>query len=97
VLLFVWGRFVLSLYLERSKARLKKEINKEITSFFEKCLDFVEVTLPEEKIYKVVRSKILRSGNNAIREVNKNIDINYTINYSPEDGLNEDVIELKRM
>jgi len=87
----------LSLYTERSKARLKKEISKEITSFFEKCLDFVEVTLPEEKIYKVVRSKILRSGNNAIREVNKNIDTNYTINFSPENGLSEDVIKFKRM
>ena len=87
----------MSLYLERSKARLKKEVNKEITLFFEKCLDFVEVTLPKEEIYKIVRSKILRSGNNAIREINKNIDTNYTVTFSPEDGLNEDVIELKKM
>ena len=84
----------MSLYLERSKARLKKEISKEIMSLFEKCLDYVEVTLPDEKIYKVVRGKILRSGNNAIRSVNSNIDENYTINYSPEDGISEDFIEV---
>jgi len=63
-------------------------------SLFEKCLDYVEVTLPNEKIYKVVRGKILRSGNNAIRGVNKNIDENYTINYSPESGINEDIIKI---
>ena len=74
-----------------------KEIDKQITLFFEKCLDFVEVTLPEEKVYKIVRSKILRSGNNAIREVNKNIDSNYTINYSPENGLNEDIIQFNKI
>lgn len=84
----------MSLYLERSKARLKKEIGREIMSLFEKCLDYVEVTLPNEKIYKVVRGKILRSGNNAIRGVNKNIDENYTINYSPESGINEDIIKI---
>lgn len=84
----------MSLYLERSRARLKKEITKEITLLFEKCLDYVEVTLPDKEIYKVMRSKILRSGNNAIRNVNKNIDENYTINFSPEEGLNEDVVEV---
>jgi hypothetical protein len=63
-------------------------------SLFEKCLDYVEVTLPDEKIYKVVRGKILRSGNNAIRDVSKNIDENYTISYSPEKGINEDFIKV---
>jgi hypothetical protein len=41
-----------------------------------------------------MRSKILRSGNNAIRNVDKNIDENYTINFSPEEGLNEDVVKV---
>ncbi len=84
----------MSLYLERSKARLKKEVSKEIMSLFEKCLDYVEVTLPDEKIYKVVRGKILRSGNNAIRAVNNTIDENYTISYSPETGVSEDFIRV---
>ena len=86
----------MSLYLERSKVRIKKEISKEIISLFEKCLDYVEVTLPDEKVYKIVRSKILRSGNNAVREINKNIDNNYVINYSPEAGINEDVIKFTK-
>ena len=86
----------MSLYLERSKARLKKEVSKEIISLFEKCLDYVEVTLPDEKVYKIVRSKILRSGNNAVREINKNIDNNYVINYSPEAGINEDIIKFTK-
>ena len=87
----------MSLYLERSKARLKKEISREVTLLFEKCLDYVEVTLPDKELYKIMRSKILRSGNNAIRNVSRNIDENYTINFSPEAGLNEDVIEVSRI
>lgn len=85
----------MSLYTERSKARLKKEVSKEITSLFEKCLDYVEVALPQSAIYKLVRSKILRAGNNAIRGVNVNIDENYEISYAPED-LNEDIIKFNR-
>lgn len=87
----------MSLYLERSKARLKKEVSKEVISLFEKCLDYVEVTLPDEKVYKIVRSKILRAGNNAVRGINKNIDNNYSINYSPETSFNEDVIKVRKM
>jgi len=87
------GLFI-SLYLERSKVKLKKEINKEITLFFEKCLDYFEVVILDKEVYKLIRSKILRSGNNAIRGVNKNIDENYTINFSPEKGINEDIINV---
>lgn len=75
-------------------------------SLFRECLDYIEVILsvptsdlsakPSNNSYKVVRGKILRSGNNVIREVNKNIDDNYTITYSPETGINEDVIEFIR-
>jgi len=86
----------MSLYSERSKIKLKNEITKEITQLFEKCLDFVEVTLPEKQVYKLVRSKVLRAGNNAIRGISKNIDENYIVNFSPETGLNEDIIEFKR-
>jgi len=86
----------MSLYSERSRIKLKNEITKEVTHLFEKCLDFVEVTLPDKQVYKLVRSKVLRSGNNAIREISKNIDENYTISFSPETGLNEDIIEFKK-
>jgi hypothetical protein len=55
---------------------LKDEISKEITALFEACLDFAQVATPEAN-YKQLRSKILRAGNNAIRNIKAFIDKNY--------------------
>ena len=45
---------------------LKDEIKKEITIFMEKTLDLVQVAVPEGN-WRAMRSKILRSGNDCIR------------------------------
>jgi hypothetical protein len=55
--------------------RLKDMIEKEITQCFQDMLDFAQVAC-DEAHYKALRSKILRVGNNAIRNIKQWIDNN---------------------
>jgi hypothetical protein len=64
----------------RSKEKLEEFIGKKITKVFEAALDLIEVVLDEES-YKKVRSKILRVGNNSIREVEEEIRNYYRVLY----------------
>ena len=45
---------------------LKAEIRMEITIFMEGTLDLIQVAVPEDR-WKPMRSKILRLGNDCIR------------------------------
>jgi hypothetical protein len=56
---------------------------------FEKTLDFAQVACPESN-YKALRSKILRVGNNCIRNLVKQIE-HYDIEYITTA---EDVVEV---
>jgi hypothetical protein len=47
-----------------------KYITLRITQMFEACLDYAQVACPESQ-YKQLRSKILREGNNCLRDVQK--------------------------
>lgn len=78
--------------LEASKDKLKKDAEKVITTFFDSVLDLSEVAIDSSR-YKVFRAKVLRSGNDAIRELKKLLDKNYQVLYTPT---NEDVIEVNR-
>ena len=78
--------------LERSKDRLKRDIEKEITNLFDQVLDISEVAIGDAYRYKSFRAKVLRSGNDAIREVKKLLDRNYTVEFIPS---REDVIEVQ--
>ena len=78
--------------LERSKDRLKRDIEKEITKLFDQVLDISEVAIGDPQRYKPFRAKVLRSGNDAIREVKKLLDINYAVEFVPS---KEDIIEVK--
>jgi hypothetical protein len=54
---------------------LKDKITQEIQQLFEGILDFVQVAVPEDR-WKPLRSKILRLGNNCIRNLHNYVDTN---------------------
>jgi hypothetical protein len=76
---------------DKSRDRLERVIKDEITKMFESVLDYAQVACPTTETYKVLRSKILRVGNNCIRSITKGLD-----RYSVEaKTVGEDVIEFK--
>jgi hypothetical protein len=56
--------------------KLKTMIEQEITQCFQDMLDFAQVACAEGH-YKALRSKVLRVGNNAIRNITSYITENY--------------------
>jgi hypothetical protein len=58
---------------------------------FESVLDYAQVACPTPETYKVLRSKILRVGNNCIRSINKGME-RYDIEFK---AVGEDFIEFK--
>ena len=67
--------------VDRHKAKMDDMIKDEVTKMFEKVLDYAEVAVPNNEQYKKLRSKILRVGNNCIRNIQKNIEKHYNIKY----------------
>jgi len=78
--------------VDKHKEKLIRAISDEITVLFEKVLDYAEVAVPNNDQYKKLRSKILRVGNNCIRNVNKEINVRYDVKYNPPA---ETIIETK--
>jgi Icc-related predicted phosphoesterase len=79
--------------LARSKEKLKKDTEKIITDFFDDILNISEVAIGDEQRYRPFRSKVLRSGNDAIREIKKILDRDYKVLYVPS---NEDILQMSR-
>jgi len=77
---------------DKHKEKLRNSIAAEVTVMFEKILDYAEVAVPNNEQYKKLRSKILRSGNNCIRNLSKEINNRYDIKYNPPA---ETIIETK--
>ena len=77
---------------ENSKEKLIKDIEVEITGLFEQVLDYSQVACPTKDTYAVLRSKILRVGNNCIRSIKKNLQ-HYDVEYISQ---LEEVIEVKQ-
>lgn len=69
--------------VNKHKEKLNKAVSEEITVLFEKVLDYAEVAVPNNDQYKKLRSKILRVGNNCIRNIRKEIDTRYDVKYNP--------------
>jgi hypothetical protein len=67
--------------IDRHKEKLNKAIADEITAMFEKILDYAEVAVPNQEQYKKLRSKVLRVGNNCIRNISKEIQSRYSVKY----------------
>jgi len=71
--------------IEKANKHQEKLINSmsnEITDLFEKILDYAEVAVPNGDQYKKLRSKILRIGNNCIRNISKDVINHYKITYN---------------
>lgn len=73
----------------KSRDKLNRLIEDEVTKLFESVLDYAQVACPTAETYKVLRSKILRVGNNCIRTI-KNKTIQYDIEFK---ATSEDIIE----
>jgi hypothetical protein len=78
--------------IDKHKEKLNKAISDEITVLFEKVLDYAEVAVPNSDQYKKLRSKILRVGNNCIRNIRKEVEVRYDVKYVPPA---ETIIETK--
>lgn len=78
--------------IDRHKEKMIKSISDEITVLFEKVLDYAEVAVPNADQYKKLRSKVLRVGNNCIRNISKEIQSRYVVKYDPPA---ETIIEIK--
>lgn len=76
----------------RSKEKLEIDIKKEVTKMFEQILDYAQVACPAEDTFKVLRSRILRSGNDCIRRLWSSLE-HYEISYK---GKGEDMVEVIR-
>lgn len=74
----------------KSKEKLNRLVEDEITKMFEQVLDYAQVACPTNETYKVLRSKILRIGNNCIRNIKKKLDF-YEVEYK---AVSEDIIEV---
>ena len=67
----------------RSREKLKKYVQGEITRLFSAVLDYAEVAVDGKERYTTLRSKVLKVSNDAIREINRELDNRYTITYIP--------------
>ena len=76
---------------KRSGDKLKKMVAEEVTLMFQKILNYAEVACPTSTVYSNLRSKVLRIGNDCIRNIGKNVDRYYEVKFVPQ---SEDVIEI---
>ena len=79
--------------LERSRDKLKREVEINVLRSADAILNIVEVAIGDPERYKIVRSKVLRSSNDAVRDIKKNIDMYYQVLFVPT---NEDIIQIQR-
>lgn len=78
--------------IEKSREKLFKDTEVEVINLFEQVLDYAQVACPTKDTYAVLRSKILRVGNNCIRNIKKNLQ-HYDVKYVSQ---LEEVIEVKQ-
>lgn len=77
---------------DKHMRKLKDMVKEEITFMFEQALDFAQVACPEPH-FKPLRSKILRVGNNCIRNINRKLEEYYDVEYKANA---EDIIEVQQ-
>jgi nucleoid DNA-binding protein len=68
--------------IEWSRNKLKTAVKNVITEMFTEILDFAEVAVDGQERFKKFRSKVLRSGNNAIRDLNTELTDNYNVEFT---------------
>ncbi len=75
---------------DKNRDKLNRMVEEEVTRLFESVLDYAQVACPTPDTYKVLRSKILRVGNNCIRTIKKKLE-HYDVEYK---ATTEDIIEV---
>jgi hypothetical protein len=78
---------------DRNREKLGRDLDAQVTQMFEQILDYAQVACATPDTFKVLRSKILRVGNNCIRNQRKKLQ-QYDVKYISE---TEDVIEVKQI
>lgn len=78
--------------LERSKEKLKRDLEKRVMKGIDEILDIAEVAIGDSQRYRPFRSKVLRAGNNAIRDLKMDLDQYYKVLFVPD---KEDIIEVQ--
>ena len=72
-------------YSVKSAKLLKQRTKKNITGLFKLCLDMAELKFGDDfEGYEEFRSKILRVGNDAIREFEESLDNNFNVEFVPD-------------
>jgi len=66
---------------DRSKEKLVSFVSGEITNMFGNILDFTELAVGDSSRYRILRSKVLKISNDAIRKITKEIEDRYSIDY----------------
>jgi hypothetical protein len=79
--------------LVKSRDKLKRDIEGSVLKSADDILNLAEVAIGNQERYKAYRSKVLRSANDAVRQIKKTIDMNYQVLFVPT---NEDIIEVQR-
>lgn len=79
--------------VNKSKEKFKEFVQKQVTEMFTTILDFTEVAVGDKERHRVLRAKILRLSNDAIRNVHKELDGNYEMNFVAP---SEDVIVVRK-
>lgn len=77
---------------DRSRDKLVGAMEDEVTKLFEQVLDYAQVACPNKDTYAALRSKILRVGNNCIRNLKKHAQ-HYDVEFVPQA---EEIIEVNR-
>lgn len=79
--------------LAKSRDKLKRDVEASVLRSADDILNIAEVAIGDNYRYKAFRSKVLRSANDAVREIKKTIDTNYQVLFVPT---NEDIIQVRR-
>ena len=77
-----------STFDENSRKKLTLAMRKEVTKMMEQTLDFADVACSKDN-FKQLRSKILRIGNNCMRNLEKEF-FSYNLTYT---NISEEIIE----
>jgi len=69
--------------VDKTKAKFKSFIRQQITEMFTGILDFTEVAVGDKDRHRALRGKILRLANDTIRDIQKELDDRYLLEYVP--------------
>ena len=83
----------MSMEEDRSLDKLKRFIDSSITDFFGAVLDYTEVAVDGKERHANLRSRILKLGNDSIRDIKRELEQHYVVKYQPT---TEDVIKVKQ-